>query len=121
MRRITKVISTRDPLGRSVATRRVAGTICCLLAIWAVEAQQATQNAQTPSNGTVKFQTSTQLVIETVSVADKNGKPIEGLTAKDFTVTEDGVAQTISFCEFQKLEELLNPVTEPVAVPAAAP
>ena len=39
-------------------------------------------------------------------VKDKNGKPIEGLTAKDFTVTENGVPQTISFCEFQKLEDV---------------
>ena len=59
-----------------------------------------------PPTGVVKFQASTQLVIETVTVKDKNGKPVEGLTAKDFTITEDGVAQTISFCEFQKLDEI---------------
>jgi VWFA-related protein len=76
---------------------------------------------QTAANGTVKFQASTQLVVETVTVRDKSGKPVEGLTAKDFTITEDGVAQTIAFCEFQKLDELLPPATEPVAVPAAAP
>src|SRR5882724_8058098 len=52
------------------------------------------------------FQTSTQLVIQTVNVKDKNGKAIEGLTAKDFTITEDGVPQTIKFFEFQKLQEL---------------
>ena len=52
---------------------------------------------------TVKFQTTTQLVVEMVSVKDKNGAVIEGLTAKDFTVTENGVAQTIRFCEFQTL------------------
>ena len=40
---------------------------------------------------TVKFQTTTQLVVEMVSVKDKNGAVIEGLTAKDFTVTENGV------------------------------
>ena len=44
-----------------------------------------------------------QLVVEAVEVKDKNGKPIEGLTAKDFTLTEDGVAQTIRFCEHQDL------------------
>src|ERR1700736_262136 len=62
---------------------------------------------------TATFQTSTQLVIQTVNVKDKNGKPIEGLTAKDFTVTEDGVPQTIKFFESQKLEEL--PDTPPAA------
>ena len=85
--------------------------------------QQAAQSPQTTANGTVKFQANTQLVIETVSVKDKNGKPVEGLTAKDFTVTEDGVAQTISFCEFQKLDEMVPP-EEPAApstAPAAAP
>ena len=42
-----------------------------------------------------QFTSSTQLVVETVSVKDKSGKPVEGLTAKDFVLTEDGVAQTI--------------------------
>ena len=90
-----------------------------LIFVLLVSAQQATQPpaqapkpaqqpaAETPTGGVVKFAASTQLVIETVSVKDKNGNPVEGLTAKDFTVTEDGVPQTISFCEFQKLEEVV--------------
>src|ERR1017187_9695337 len=81
-------------------------------------AQQPVSNLQNaPANGIVKFQANTQLVIETVSVKDKSGKPVEGLTAKDFTVTEDGVAQTISFCEFQKLDEALPPA-DPAPAPA---
>src|SRR5206468_10834119 len=72
--------------------------------------------AQTPG-GTVKFQANTQLVIETVTVKDKNGKPIEGLTAKDFTITEDGVAQTIAFCEYQKLEDTIVPEVAPAPPP----
>ena len=61
----------------------------------------------------VKITVNTQLVVETVSVTDKNGKPIEGLTAKDFVVTEDGVVQTVSFCEYQKMQE-----TAPAPPPA---
>src|ERR1700692_964492 len=66
-----------------------------------------------------KFQASAQLVVKMVSVKDKNGKVIEGLTAQDLTVTENGVAQTIRFCEFQKLQDTLD--AAPVAAPAPAP
>src|SRR6185295_19588653 len=53
---------------------------------------------------------------------DKNGNPIEGLTAKDFTVTEDNKPQNISFCEFQRLEETIAPpAPEPKLVPAEQP
>jgi len=63
-------------------------------------------SAQQPPapEGVVKFTTNTQLVVEAVIVKDRNGKPVEGLTAKDFIVTEDGVAQTLQFCDFQKLD-----------------
>jgi len=78
----------------------------------------AQQPAQTPAP--VKFTANTQLVVETVTVRDKNGKPVEGLTAKDFTITEDGVAQTISFCEFQKLDEIAPDAAPAVEPPAPA-
>ncbi len=64
-------------------------------------AQQANAGA-----GDVKFSTSAHLVIEDVTVKDKNGKVIEGLKAEDFTVTEDGKPQTISFCNFQNLPDV---------------
>ena len=64
---------------------------------------------QTPDE--VVFRAETRLVVQQVTVKDKDGKPIEGLTAKDFTITENGVPQTISFLDFQKLEEV-----EPVPV-----
>ena len=99
------------------------GPLCVLLAAMLATAQQAPQPpAAQAAGGTVKFQANTQLVIETVTVKDKNGKPIEGLTAKDFAITEDGVPQTISFCEYQKLyEEPAAPATPaPAPTPAAA-
>src|SRR5688500_19738385 len=49
------------------------------------------------------FRTETRLIVETVTVKDKEGRAIEGLTAKDFAITEDGEPQQIAFVEFQRL------------------
>ena len=88
-----------------------------MLAAAAVAAQQAAQQTAQPPT----FRTSTRLVVQTISVKDADGKPVEGLTAKDFIVTEDGEPQTISFVEFQRLTT--TPVATPVATaaPAATP
>ena len=51
-----------------------------------------------------------QLVVETVVAKDKLGNFIPGLTARDFNLTEDGVAQTIRFCEHQALTGNAAPV-----------
>src|SRR6266508_1071248 len=65
-----------------------------------------TAAAQQPRpEGRATFTSNTQLVIETVTVKDKKGNPIEGLAAKDFTITEDGKPQTIAFVEYQKLPD----------------
>ena len=75
---------------------------------------------QAPADeGIVTFKTNTQLVVETVIVKDKNGKAIENLTAKDFTVTEDGAVQTLQFCDFQKLDDLAPPTPVPADAPVA--
>jgi VWFA-related protein len=79
----------------------------------------AQQAPAPPAGGTLpKFTSNTQLVVEIVSVRDKDGNPIQGLQAADFHVTENGVAQTISFCEYQKLDEKVEPMAAPVAAPA---
>ena len=91
-------------------------TLLAIVAAVAVAAQQPEPVA--------KFQSTTQLVVETVTVKDKDGKSIDGLTAKDFVVTENGQPQTISFCEFQQLDNTPAPppatvarLTEPKAAP----
>src|SRR2546430_14648717 len=80
------------------------GVIAALL-LWTLAAapQQTGQNTPPEGKGTAKIAVSTQLVVETMVVKDKKGNPIEGLTAKDFIVAENGVPQAIRFCEHQEL------------------
>src|SRR5580704_9779404 len=82
-------------------------------------AQQVGQNKALGASDTPTFTVSRSLVIEQVAVKDKSGNPVEGLTAKDFTVTEDGTAQEIKFFEYQQLEELVK--TAPPLPPIGAP
>jgi VWFA-related protein len=80
--------------------------IACLLSGTLLgAAQQVGQNAPSEQNGTTTIQVTSQLVVEAVVVRDKKGNPVGGLTAKDFAVTENGVPQTMSFCEHQELPE----------------
>jgi len=83
----------------------------------------AQQQPQTPPAGTPTFRSTTRLIVQTVNVKDKDGKPIEGLTAKDFIVTEDGEPQTVSFVEFQRLPppRATGQITVGDVAPEAAP
>src|SRR5580692_396599 len=76
-----------------------------LLTLTAVAQQPQPQKTAGGPDDQYTLKVSTQLVIEAVTVNDKNGKPIEDLTAKDFKITEDGVPQTISIFDYQKIED----------------
>src|SRR5437879_3907910 len=81
--------------------------VIATMLLWtlAATAQQVGQNAPSKSSQAPSISVTTQLVVETVVVKDKKGNSLEGLTAKDFTVTEDGAPQVIAFFEYQKLPE----------------
>ncbi|MCU1248979.1 MAG: VWFA-related protein [Edaphobacter sp.] len=81
-----------------------------LLATLGAEAQQIGQNAAPGQNDTPTLSVRSQIVIETVVVKDKKGNTIDGLNAKDFALTEDGVPQTIRFCELQSMPSTLSDV-----------
>src|SRR5579871_3983933 len=100
--------------------RSITATFLIWMLVVAGTAQQAPQRApQAPpdekpqvfnaTHGVSSFKANTTEVVEDVVLKDKNGKPIEGLTAKDFIVTEDGKVQTVKFCQFQTLEEEVAP------------
>lgn len=88
---------------RSLITMVLVGTL-------AASAQQTGQNTPAGNSETFTLSVRTQLVVEAVVVKDKKGNPIDGLTAKDFTITEDGKAQTIRFCEHQELPKAAEPL-----------
>ena len=85
---------------RTFSRRRGPGIVAWLcaamLAWWPSSARQAAAQAPT-------FRGDTRLIVQTVSVTDRDGRPIEGLTADDFVVTEDGERQTVSLVEYQRL------------------
>ena len=85
-----------------------------LLAATPITAQVVGQNQQPGGNGAYTVSVTSKLVIEAVNIKDKQGKSITGLTAKDFTVTEDGIAQTVKICEYQELPTVPDaPATKP--------
>jgi len=80
-----------------------------LLSVPASFAQQIGTNSQS-DNGTYKLSVTSQLVVETVVAKDKQGHFINGLSAKDFSITEDGVPQAIRFCEHETLPSDAEPL-----------
>jgi VWFA-related protein len=96
--------------------RRFFSTILLATCAALVSAQQTPPAPQTPV-----FRSSTLLIVQTVTVKDKRGRPMEGLKAKDFVVTEDGVTQEIAFAEYQKLDAPpLGAISLEAEPPAAA-
>jgi VWFA-related protein len=76
----------------------------------AARAQQVGSNVALDQAESFKLTLNSQLVVETVEAKDKKGNFIPGLTAKDFTVTEDGVPQRISIFEHEQLSATAKPL-----------
>ena len=85
--------------------RRLSSRFLAALALTVVFAGFQARGSIAPA-GQATFRSAAHLIVQTIAVKDKNGKPIEGLTAKDFVVTENGLPQEIAFVEFQRLEDV---------------
>jgi VWFA-related protein len=82
---------------------------CCVIA------QAAPQTAPPP------FRAATHLIVQTVSVKDKQGRPVTGLTSSDFIVTENGQFQQIAFVEYEPLDASPGDVPSVSARAASSP
>ena len=72
------------------------------------------------------FRSGAQLTVVDVTVTGSDGRPIEGLTAADFAISEDGEPQAISLLAFQRVDALDGAAPPPPApaearTPRAAP
>jgi VWFA-related protein len=90
--------------------RILTSFLILLVAATHASAQQIGQNKPADASDNFTLSMKVQLVVEAVVVKDKDGKPIQGLTAKDFAVTEDGIPQTVRICEHQDLAALAKPL-----------
>ena len=76
----------------------------------------AQQPSPPPNDPGPLFRVTTRMVLVDAIVLDKEGNPVQGLKANDFTVTEDGVRQRItSFAE--RIPEPARPAPPPVLPP----
>ncbi len=89
-------------------------------AFFAIALTLAGQQPQQPAQDIPTFTTTTNLVILTVSVKDRAGRPMEGLTKDHFTIEEDGKKQTIAVFELERLGLVTKPPAAPRANPPAA-
>ncbi|HKF49502.1 MAG TPA: VWA domain-containing protein [Terracidiphilus sp.] len=90
--------------------RRLAVFALILAAAVVTHPQQVGQNKSANEPQTFTLSMNSNLVVEAVTVKDKQGNFIHGLTAADFVLTENGEPQTIRYCEHQDLSETAKPL-----------
>jgi VWFA-related protein len=87
----------------------------------------AGQQAQSKSGSATQtgpIRAASDVVRIDVEVTDKSGKPVKGLTANQFTITDDGKPQKIStfaYSDIEKIEMAEPGDVKPVVVPVDAP
>ncbi len=90
--------------------RNLAAIVLVLAAAAGSRPQQVGENKGPGQTQSFTLTVRSNLVIEAVTVKDKQGNFVHRLTAKDFVLTEDGTPQTIRYCEHQDLTETAKPL-----------
>lgn len=95
---------------RSALRKRAHAWLMIAALAMSGSAQQVGTNVEPGQTEGFKLTLNSQLVIEQVVVKDKKGDFVNGLTAKDFTVLEDGVPQSVKICEHQTFSNEATPL-----------
>jgi len=97
---------------RTIAYLLIAALLAPMSPAQAAPGQTSTPQNQ-PQAGGFTIKKTSELVLVNVVVRDKDGQAVRGLTRDDFTVQEDGKAQTVASFDFENIENV-------TAQPAAA-
>ena len=97
--------------------------LCCAALCAALSVAAAGQTPAAPAQTNLKIKKTTRLVEVDVVVKDGKGQPVTGLTAKDFTLRDNGQPQTISRFSVEQNGSLQPALVESTgsAAPAATP
>jgi VWFA-related protein len=90
--------------------RTLALIALALSCTYVLFAQQTGVNNGAPDTTSFTISMQSNVVVEAVTVKDKRGQFIHGLTAKDFILSEDDKPQEIRHCEYQNLAGTSRPL-----------
>ena len=88
----------------------ILAALASLAVLVPTHAQTIGQNKDPNATQSYTLSVHSQLVVEAVTVKDRQGHFVDGLTAADFTLTEDGIEQKIRYCEHQTLPTTATPL-----------
>jgi len=100
--RVSAVLDGRQRRGRAGAWCVTVATTAASVLVLTISPLRVAAAPQAVNAATPRLRTDTGLVVIDAKVSFPNGNPVEGLSASDFELTEDGVPQPIRLCEFQK-------------------
>jgi TonB family protein len=100
--RVSAVLDARQRRGRAGVLCVTVATAAAAALVLTISPLRMVAAPQTGSGAIPRLRTDTRLVVIEAKVSFPNGTPVEGLSAGDFELTEDGVPQPIRLCEFQR-------------------
>jgi VWFA-related protein len=112
-----------DLLKRTLTALLVAG-LCLPFARSAARQEGPGQAQQTPPSSQPLLRSSSDLVRIDVEVTDRSGKPVKGLRADQFSISDDGQGQRVSIFAYEDIEAVetaSEAETKPIVIAVDSP